>query len=164
MPVKNAARTERRKGDAVTIHEVARHAGVSPMTVSRVMNSNSNVREATRELVMRAVRELNYTPNAAARSLAAAQGTRIALIYTNPSAAYLSELLVGALAGAARTAAQLVLDTWDHMSHPSYEYHEHDPEPGSGMTGFAAIKYTAIVIIVLAILAFLAWYVVPAFD
>ena len=66
---------------------------------------------------MRAVRELNYTPNAAARSLAAAQGTRIALIYTNPSAAYLSELLVGALAGAARTAAQLVLDTWDNMSH-----------------------------------------------
>jgi hypothetical protein len=50
------------------------------------------------------------------------------------------------------------------MTHPSYEYHEHDPEPGSGMTGFAAIKYTAIVIIVLAILAFLAWYVVPAFD
>ena len=80
------------------------------------MNSNSNVREATRELVMRAVRELNYTPNAAARSLAAAQGTRIALIYTNPSAAYLSELLVGALDGAARTAAQLVLDTWDHMT------------------------------------------------
>jgi hypothetical protein len=31
------------------------------------------------------------------------------------------------------------------------------------MTGFAAIKYTAIVIIVLAILAFLAWYVVPKF-
>jgi LacI family transcriptional regulator len=117
MRVKTGARTERRKGDAVTIHEVARHAGVSMMTVSRVMNSSSNVREATRELVLRAVRELNYTPNAAARSLAAVQGTRIALIYTNPSAAYLSELLVGALAGAGRTAAQLVLDTWDHMSH-----------------------------------------------
>jgi hypothetical protein len=53
------------------------------------------------------------------------------------------------------------------MSHPSYEYHEHDPEPGSGLTGYAAIKHTAIVIIVLAILAFLAflaWYIVPAFD
>jgi LacI family transcriptional regulator len=117
MRVKTAARTERRKGNAVTIDEVARHAGVSTMTVSRVMNSNSNVREATRDRVMRAVRELNYTPNAAARSLVAAQGTRIALIYTNPSAAYLSELLVGALAGAGHTAAQLVLDTWDHMSH-----------------------------------------------
>lgn len=112
----NAAKNERRKGDAITIHDVARHAGVSPMTVSRVMNSNNNVREATRELVMRAVRELNYTPNAAARSLAAAQGTRIALIYTNPSAAYLSELLMGALAGAGRTAAQLVVDTWDQIS------------------------------------------------
>ena len=78
MRVKTGARTERRKGHAVTIHEVAKHAGVSLMTVSRVMNSNSNVREATRELVMRAVRELNYAPNAAARSLAAAQGTRIA--------------------------------------------------------------------------------------
>ena len=114
--MRNTARTVRRKGDAVTIHEVAQRAGVSPMTVSRVVNNNSNVREATRELVLRAVRELNYTPNVAARSLAAAQGTRIALIYTNPSSAYLSELLVGALAGSSRTAAQLVLDTWDHMT------------------------------------------------
>jgi LacI family transcriptional regulator len=85
------------------------------MTVSRVVNGNSNVRKETRELVMRAVRELNYRPNVAARSLATAQGTRIALIYTNPSAAYLSELLVGALDGSARTATQLVLDSWDHM-------------------------------------------------
>lgn len=105
----------RRKGDAVTIHEVARHAGVSPMTVSRVMNGNSNVREATRDIVMRAVKELNYTPNAAARSLAAAQGTRIGLVYTNPSSAYLTELLVGALEGSSRTATQLVLDTWANV-------------------------------------------------
>jgi len=106
----------RRKGDAVTIHEVADQAGVSPMTVSRVINGNVNVRDATRERVMHAVRDLNYTPNPAARSLAAAQGARIALIYTNPSAAYLSELLVGALAGVSRTAAQLMLDTWDYNS------------------------------------------------
>ena len=70
----------RRKGDAVTIHEVAYKAGVSPMTVSRVINGNVNVRDATRERVMHAVRDLNYTPNPAARSLAAAQGARIALI------------------------------------------------------------------------------------
>src|SRR5688572_9459068 len=114
---RNSGGSSRRKGAAVTIHEVAERAGVSPMTVSRVVNGNANVRSATRELVMRTVRELNYTPNAAARSLAAAQGTRIALIYTNPSSAYLSELLVGALDGASRAATQLVLDTWDHMSH-----------------------------------------------
>jgi len=50
------------------------------------------------------------------------------------------------------------------MSHPSTEFHEHDPEPGSAWTGYAAIKYSAIVIIVLAILAFLAWYIDPKFD
>jgi hypothetical protein len=45
------------------------------------------------------------------------------------------------------------------------EDHTQSPEPeSSGLAGYAAIKYTAIVIIVLAILAFLAWYVVPAFD
>jgi LacI family transcriptional regulator len=113
---RNSGGSTRRKGVAVTIHEVAERAGVSPMTVSRVVNGNANVRSATRELVMRTVRELNYTPNAAARSLAAAQGTRIALIYTNPSSAYLSELLVGALDGASKAATQLVLDTWDHMT------------------------------------------------
>ncbi|HEU4355452.1 MAG TPA: hypothetical protein VFT27_07670 [Actinomycetota bacterium] len=44
------------------------------------------------------------------------------------------------------------------------DYHTHTPtEPGSGLTGYAAIKYTAIVVIVLAILAFLAWYVIPKF-
>jgi hypothetical protein len=44
------------------------------------------------------------------------------------------------------------------------EYHSHNtPEPESGLTGYAAIKYTAIVVIVLSILAFLAWYVIPRF-
>ena len=65
------------------------------MTVSRVINQGK-VRDVTRERVLRAVRELGYTPNLAASSLAAAQHTRIALIYTNPSGAYLRELLVAA--------------------------------------------------------------------
>jgi hypothetical protein len=45
----------------------------------------------------------------------------------------------------------------------SSQPHTHEPtEPDQGsMTGFAAIKYTAIVIIVLAILAFIAWYLIP---
>jgi LacI family transcriptional regulator len=102
----------RRKGHAVTIVEVAKRASVSPMTVSRVVNGIGNVREATRERVMRVVSELGYTPNLAASALAAAQGTRIALIYSNPSAAYLRELLVGALRGATRTAVQLVIEAW----------------------------------------------------
>lgn len=83
------------------------------MTVSRVINGHGNVREATRQRVLRAVRKLAYTPNLAASSLAAARDARIALIYTNPSTSYLSELLVGALRSAARTTAQLVITAWD---------------------------------------------------
>ena len=114
MPV-TVRRTRRRRGNAVTIHEVARKAGVSPMTVSRVTNGEDNVREATRDIVLKAIRELNYSPNPAARSLAGAQSTRIAMIYSNPSVAYLSELLVGALDKASKTAAQLVLEKWDEL-------------------------------------------------
>jgi len=114
-PVGKAMKSVRRKGRAVTIDEVAAHAGVSPMTVSRVINGHGGVRDATRERVMRTVRELGYRPNLAASSLAAAQHTCIALIYTNPSSTYLRELLVGALRGAARAAAQLVIATWDTL-------------------------------------------------
>jgi LacI family transcriptional regulator len=112
---KTGKKAVRRKGAAVTIDDVALLAKVSPMTVSRVVNGHAKVRDATRERVMEAVRELGYIPNLAASSLAAAQDARIALIYTNPSAAYLRELLLGALRGAARTAAQLVIDDWDEL-------------------------------------------------
>jgi LacI family transcriptional regulator len=103
----------RRSSNAVTIHDVAAHAGVSPMTVSRVVNRNGSVREATRARVARAVEEMGYTPNVAASTLAAAQGARIGLIYNNPSGAYLRELLVGALRGASRAGVQLVIESWD---------------------------------------------------
>ncbi len=110
-----ARKSARRKGEATTIDEVARLAGVSPMTVSRVVNGKVHVRESTRERVMRAVKQLGYTPNLAASSLAAAQTTRIALVYTNPSEGYLRQLLVGALRGSARAAVQLVVDAWDEV-------------------------------------------------
>jgi len=79
------------------------------MTVSRVVNAEKNVHPATRELVLSIVRELNYAPNLAARSLAKADDVRVGLIYGNPSAAYLSEFLVGALDESTGRGAQLVL-------------------------------------------------------
>jgi LacI family transcriptional regulator len=93
-----------------TIHDVALKAGVSPMTVSRVVNGERNVRDTTREAVLAAVRDLKYSPNPAARSLAGAQNARIGLLYSNPSAAYLSEFLLGALDESSRKSAQLMLE------------------------------------------------------
>src|SRR6266540_396268 len=49
--------------------DVARLAGVSHQTVSRVLNEHLNVRPLTRERVLAAIRELAYRPNAAARTL-----------------------------------------------------------------------------------------------
>jgi len=113
--VKHSPKAARRKASAITIDDVAAHAGVSAMTVSRVINGHAGVREGNRARVMRSVRELDYRPNLAASTLAAAQHTCIALIYTNPSASYLRELLVGALRGSTRAAAQLVIATWDEL-------------------------------------------------
>src|SRR6201996_4653776 len=99
-----------------TIHDVALKAGVSPMTVSRVVNGERNVRDTTREAVLAAVKELRYAPNPAARSLAGAQNARIGLLYSNPSAAYLSEFLPGALDESSRKSAQLMLEKCEAAS------------------------------------------------
>jgi LacI family transcriptional regulator len=56
---------------------------------------------------------LNYSPNLAARSLASADATRIGLLYSNPSAAYLSEFLVGSLEQSSVSGCQLVIEKCD---------------------------------------------------
>ena len=54
----------------VTIRDVAARAGVSHQTVSRVINDNERVASGTRKRVEAAIRELKYSPNAVARSMA----------------------------------------------------------------------------------------------
>ncbi len=87
------------------------------MTVSRVINGESNVRPATRDVVNDAIRQLNYAPNPAARSLAGAGQLRIALLYSNPSAGYLSEFLVGSLDQSARNDVQLIVEKCEIGDH-----------------------------------------------
>lgn len=84
-------------GKRATIHDVARLAGVSIKTVSRVYNDEPNVREAIREKVRQAGSELRYRPNAAARNLVERRSHLIGLFFENPSASYVTELQMGAL-------------------------------------------------------------------
>ena len=79
------------------------------MTVSRVINSGPGVREETRQIVNEAIRELNYTPNVAARSLVTSGELRIGIIYSNPSAAFMSDFLSGVFEEASAQGVQLRL-------------------------------------------------------
>jgi len=94
---------ERNQMQRATIHDVAALAGVSIKTVSRVVNRERNVRDATREKVERAIAELNYQPNLSAQNLASQRARVIALIYDDPSfyeipsAGYIIRMQAGAL-------------------------------------------------------------------
>jgi LacI family transcriptional regulator len=81
------------------------------MTVSRVINKGGNVRETTRAAVLEAIERLNYSPNTAARSLAAGSAAHIGLLYANPSAAYLAQFLIGALHAARSAGVHLVIES-----------------------------------------------------
>ncbi|MEV4382964.1 LacI family DNA-binding transcriptional regulator [Streptosporangium amethystogenes] len=63
-----------------TLEAVAARAGVSRSTVSRVVNGQTTVTADIRELVMRAVNELGYVPNGAARNLATQRTNSVALV------------------------------------------------------------------------------------
>ena len=104
------SRASRRSRGSVTIEDVAKAAGVSAMTVSRVINGEKHVRDTTKARVREAIEQLNFSPNSAARSLAAGEATHIGLLYANPSAAYLSQFLVGTLEAARRAGCHLMIE------------------------------------------------------
>jgi LacI family transcriptional regulator len=110
-PTARGEGSERKVQGAITIHDVARHAGVGSMTVSRVIRGTVNVSPAMRERVEASVRALNYQVNVAARATRSrTAAARVGILYSNPSASYLSEIMVGGLEQSSRLASHLVLE------------------------------------------------------
>jgi len=66
-----------------TIRDVAKLAGVAPITVSRVINNNGYISEPTRKRVTAAIKKLGYVPNSLARSLRSRRTGMLALIVTD---------------------------------------------------------------------------------
>jgi LacI family transcriptional regulator len=93
----------------VRIEDVAAAAGVSMKTVSRVLNRELNVREDTRVRVQKAVDKLKYVPHFSARSLAGNKSFLVALLYNNPSANYLMEVMGGVLEACAAEQYNMLL-------------------------------------------------------
>ncbi len=75
-----------------TIIDVAKKAGVSIKTVSRVMNNEARVRSETRRKVRQAMSDLDYRPSAAARQMRSGKSTAIGMLYSDPSSGYQSQL------------------------------------------------------------------------
>lgn len=80
-----------------TINDIARLAGVSKKTVSRVINEEPNVGAVTRERVRRVIEEAGYIPDPQARGLASRRSYLLALVYDNPNASYVTEAMHGVL-------------------------------------------------------------------
>jgi len=66
-----------------TVRDVAKLAGVAPITVSRMINNKGHISEATRERVKAAIGQLGYVPNSVARSLRSRRTGLLALILTD---------------------------------------------------------------------------------
>jgi LacI family transcriptional regulator len=79
-----------------TIREVARRAGVAPITVSRVINSSGYVSEETRRRVQRAIKELDYVPNVLARGLRSRRTDTLGLLVTDITNAFWTTVARGA--------------------------------------------------------------------
>lgn len=81
--------------DRVTIYEVARVAGVSLATVSRVMNNSPAVTKKTKALVNDVIEQLGYKPSALARGLANSSSTNIGIMIPSTGYSYVSNMLDG---------------------------------------------------------------------
>ncbi len=78
-----------------TIHDVAKRAGVAPITVSRVINNSGYFSQATRERVEAAIAELGYVPNRLARSLRSKRTNTLALVLTDITNPFFTTLARG---------------------------------------------------------------------
>lgn len=79
----------------VTIKDVARQAGVSISTVSRVLNGNAQVNQELQEKVLSAVQQMEYTPNEIARSLKSSNSKQIAFLVSNTDDHYFTSISRG---------------------------------------------------------------------
>jgi len=99
------------KKRAVTIHDVARGAGVSVSTVSRVLNSKGDVAFETNEKVQRIVKELGYASSLAARGMRSHRTNVIGLIMPDVASPYSLEVLRGVNRGIAQLDYHLIVYT-----------------------------------------------------
>lgn len=97
----------------MNIKTLANMCGVSVATVSRVINDKGNVKEETRQKILRVIEELDYVPNALARNLSRKESDVIGVIIPDVSNAFYIELIKGAMEEAGNNNLNVVFFNTD---------------------------------------------------
>jgi DNA-binding LacI/PurR family transcriptional regulator len=100
----------------MNLREVARQAGVSTATVSRVLNNSSHVKNATRARVMRTVGKLKYHPNLHARSLGGGKSRSIGVLVSNIENPFFLDIYKAVEDGAHRAGYETIMANTDYRS------------------------------------------------
>jgi DNA-binding LacI/PurR family transcriptional regulator len=100
----------------MTLQEVARRARVSTATVSRVLNNTASVKTSTRARVLKAVKELKYSPNLHARSLAGARSRSIGVIVSNIENPFFLDVYKAVETGAHTAGYEVIMANTDYSS------------------------------------------------
>ncbi len=117
MPRQKQVLSSARKETAVaTIKDVARKVGVSVATVSRVLNGSAPVREPTRSAILKAAKELHFTPNASARSLSMRRTAALGVVLPDLHGEFFSELLRGIDRTAQKHGRHILVSSSHHDS------------------------------------------------
>lgn len=106
----------KRSGKPATINDVARLAGVSKKTVSRVINNSPFVREETRAKVEAVIAEAGFSPDPQARGLAFRRSFLVGMIYDNPSPNYVVNMQQGVLDAVRGSGLELVVHPCNRAS------------------------------------------------
>ncbi|TYP73935.1 LacI family DNA-binding transcriptional regulator [Paenibacillus methanolicus] len=106
----------------VTIYDIAKQAGCSAMTVSRVINNTGRISDETRQRVLDIMKEMNYVPNAMARSLVKQESRILSLLITDITNPFYTSLARGAEDAARELGYRLLLANSDEELAKEKEY------------------------------------------
>lgn len=102
-------KARRNEGKAVTIYDIAKEAGVSAATVSRVLTSNANVRQDKKDKVLKLMEKYDFTPNALARGLTDTRSKVIGIVAADVRNPFYSEMFVACELAASEYGYMVVL-------------------------------------------------------
>ena len=121
MATDNKAAAQPGEGGKLTITDIARLAGVSKKTVSRVINHSGLVKQETRDRILKIVAEHDYRPDPQARALALRRSHLIAFVSNQPNPQYRVSMQSGILDAVNGTPYEVLISSCDRSSPTLYD-------------------------------------------